>query len=105
MVEKATGFKLGSSGRWEETSFYPDDGKYLLKKKGAAWEWSQFGDKHGMTCPAFNKFGLMNCDLIFGSLRVQRDTLRFIKTYTVGYIDGDKLGNTPSISIGKCSPL
>lgn len=105
MVDKSTGFKLSSTGRWEEASFYPDESKYLLKKKGAGWEWSKFGDKFGMPCPAFNKHGLLNCDLLFGAVRVQRDTLRFIKTYTVGYIDGDQPGNTPSIGIGKCTPL
>ncbi len=52
----------------------------------------------------------MECSADFGSFVINTDTLRFIATYTVGFIDSrkdeeQKVGNSPSISIGSCSPL
>jgi hypothetical protein len=106
VADSSTGFKYNSNSRiWEQTGFRVSEDKKLLKKVGQGWEWSSFGSTYGEKCGEINSYGLLNCDILFGTLRFSKNTLRYIETYTVGYIDGDKGGNTPAITIGKCSPL
>jgi hypothetical protein len=48
--------------------------------------------------------GHFSCDLIGGDLAVDLGTLRFLKSYTWGYVDGvDNNRNTPLIMVGTCS--
>lgn len=51
----------------------------------------------------------MNCEAI-GQFRIDRETLRFLRTYFAGYTAYDSAGredtgNTPLIGMGTCSPL
>ncbi len=45
------------------------------------------------------------CDGLF-TLRMNKETLRFLYSYFYGYTDGvDNNANTPALAIGKCTPL
>lgn len=106
VANDSTGFNYNANtSSWGRAGFKVNDEKKLLKKVGQEWEWSSFGTTFTHKCGEINSHGYLNCDVIFGTLRFNKNTLRYIETYTVGYIDGDKGGNTPSITIGKCSPL
>ncbi len=38
--------------------------------------------------------------------RINRQTMRFMSAYLIGYIDGnDEKPDTPVLTIGKCAPL
>jgi hypothetical protein len=104
---KITGFSYNNTSKtWEQSAFKIGDEKKLLKKVGNQWEWRTFGQQWGQKCGSMNDYGLVNCDLIFGTLRFSKNKLRYIETYTVGYIDGgNNNDNTPAITIGTCSPL
>lgn len=88
-------------GPANEASIYPD-ASFEVKVIGDKWATKQceFGpDENGfMTCFGFG-----------GSLRFNSKTLRFQDYYSVGYVISDlsvdQSGNTPSVSIGRCSPL
>ena len=106
VANDSTGFIYNTNtNSWGRASFKVNDEKKLLKRVGQEWEWSSFGSTHTQKCGEINSYGYLNCDLLLGSIRFNKNTLRYIETYTVGYVDGDKGGNTPSITIGKCSPL
>ena len=48
----------------------------------------------------------INCNLFLGEVIFDKKTLRYLKTYLPGYVDGvESNANTPNIMIGKCSPL
>jgi hypothetical protein len=104
---KITGFSYNSSTKlWEQTSFRIGDEKKLLKKVGNQWEWRSFGKQFGQKCGQMSDYGWINCDLIFGTMRFNKNELRYLETYTAGYIDGkNNDDNTPAITIGTCSPL
>ncbi len=103
----STGFSYNSNSKtWERTAFKVDEEKKLLKKIPSGWKWSNFGSNYGHECGEINNSGFLNCNTLFGELRFNRNTLRFVETYTVGYTDGvNSNSNTPNISIGTCSPL
>lgn len=107
VTNNSTGFRYNSNAQmWERAGFNVTDEKRLLKKIPSGWRWSDFGSQSGHDCGEINSFGLLNCNILFGELRFNKNTLRFIETYTVGYIDGKNDNkNTPGISIGTCSPL
>lgn len=106
LANSSTGFSYNSNTRsWDRTNFKTGDEKKLLKKFSGGWEWSSFGEASTQKCGEINSYGYLNCDILFGTLRFNKNTLRYIETYTVGYLDGDKGGDTPSITIGKCSAL
>jgi hypothetical protein len=112
-----TGFSVNpSTKKWEQTRFRIDDDKKILKKNKDKWEWRKFGDKYANSdCTnggetnskeGFNSAGYMFCSVIGGSMRVSKNTLRYIETYEMGFVDGkDKNDDTPMIEIGTCSPL
>jgi hypothetical protein len=104
---KATGFSYNTTSKnWEQSAFRIGDEKKLLKKVGNQWEWRTFGQQFGEKCGAMSDAGWINCDLIFGTLRFNKNKLRYVETYTVGYVDGvNSNANTPFITIGTCSPL
>jgi hypothetical protein len=106
IANDSTGFSYNAkTNSWGRTGFKVNDEKKLLKRVGQGWEWSSFGSTFTQKCGEINSYGYLNCDVLFGTLRFNKNTLRYIETYTVGYIDGDKDGDTPNITIGKCSPL
>ena len=102
----ATGFSFTQkTSRWEESSFNIEEKKFLLKKKTGQWQWSNFGETNEYTCQERGQTSI-NCNLFLGEVIFDKKTLRYLKTYLPGYVDGvESNANTPHIMIGKCSPL
>ena len=102
---KSTGFAF--DGRtWTNATFNIEKEKKLLKVNGNSSEWLDLGQQNGMLCGGFSANGVLSCNLVFGELWFNKKTLRYMETYLAGYVDGrDEKGNTPYITIGKCSPI
>ena len=102
----ATGFSFTQkTNRWEETSFNIKEKKFLLKKKTGQWQWSNFGETAEYMCKESGQTSI-NCNEFFGEVIFNKKTLRFLKTYLPGYVDGvESNADTPHMMIGKCSPL
>jgi hypothetical protein len=107
IADATTGFRYDNNSKeWVKTSFKTADEKYILKKNQEGWEWLEFGSKTGMQCGEINEYGWLHCTLWVGSLKFNKNNLRYLRTYDAGYVDGkNNNDNTPVISIGKCSPL
>ena len=104
---KAGGFYYNNATReWSHAQFAIGDEKYILKNIGKSWQWTRFGDSWGPPCGDFDQNGYLQCQVLGGTLRMNKNNLRYLLTYEFGYLDGkDNNENTPSIKIGKCSPL
>ena len=95
-----------STKKWGHTNFNVKNDKHLLKETDKGWEWSNFGKTFGQKCGEFSEAGFLECDIIGGQLRFNKKTLRFLKTYVWGYVEGvDNDNDTPAIVFGECSPL
>lgn len=116
MPSKKTGFVFNTSSKsWEQTNFKTSEEKKILKRNGKNWEWRIFGSKDDWgNCGGddfgqggdFNSAGFIFCSLVGGHMRMSKNSLRYIETYELGFVDGkDQTGNTPLIGIGTCSPL
>jgi hypothetical protein len=105
--DKATGFSYDHRSKsWVSTNFNLRGAKFLLIKTSKGWEWRDFGASLGQSCEADADGDLIICNLVLHEHKMSRKTLRFINSYLVGYVNGgDSDANTPSITIGKCSPL
>jgi hypothetical protein len=116
LVDKASGFSFNKGTRaWNGTHFNPSD-KYLVKRSQPpdAWEVTKVGQDIAMSsCKNdFNDYGYLFCEGI-QPFRMNRKNLRFLTAYLIGYVHdglgstglGPEGSNTPSIEIGKCSPL
>lgn len=123
VADKATGFDFNKTrNEWVQANFRPTN-KYVLarsKQPNFAWEVKDFGQTvSSAECRnSFNEVGNLFCSGLGGSdFRFNRNSLRYMKVYLIGYwndgnpadrasvqlfAEGD---NTPSIEIGKCSPL
>ena len=124
VADQSTGFSFAKgSSTWIQTNFRSGD-KYLIvplvsgdfgfdqsvdasvvqygvKKFGSEglWYW----------CNAGIQYDFLNCKG-YGEFRVDLKRLRFLSTYTFGYVgsnsDGtEDTGDTPSIDIGTCAPF
>ena len=116
LPSKKTGFAFNLSTKsWEQINFKTNEEKKILKKNGMKWEWRIFGSKDDWSdCGGdgfgqggdFNSSGFIFCTVLGGHMRMSKNTLRYVETYELGFIDGkDQTGNTPLIGIGTCSPL
>ena len=117
MPSAKTGFYFNSSTKsWEQTRFKTGEQKKILKKNSGKWEWQVFGEKFGFSdCSnggesesqeGFNSSGYIFCEVLGGHMKMNKNSLRYIETYEIGFIDGqDKADNTPLIEIGTCSSL
>lgn len=120
--DETTGFFF-ENGKWGQASFR-DSRKFILKEvdaqsAGPSWV---VGEKiwelveTGMASPiAFcsdwtnlikrERSNAIRCSGLYKA-EFDKSTLRFLLSYFVGYTDGaDNNENTPTLSIGKCSPL
>ena len=112
VADMATGFCFNSSTKmWEQAKFNVDDKKYIITKleypKGAL-ELKIVGNQVAIHHSKEGFGPLGNVAVFeggFSEFRVNRETGRFIRTYTGGYIGGDQNSDTPWIEIGKCSPF
>jgi hypothetical protein len=112
--DAATGFHF-ASGKWESARFNAGQ-KYIVRpaKEDELKAWGQwvvvpFDEASPMAgCKEFNQYGwLTGCDGL-QQFRFNRETLRFVTAYLIGYVrtePGKENENTPSMEIGKCSPL
>jgi hypothetical protein len=106
--DMSTGFRF-EDRRWQAVRFHPER-KYLVSRSqrpNAVWEVKNVGHNSATVwCKSdFNDDGDLFCEG-FADFWMNRNNLRFQYVYPFGYVDGlDHAEDTPSISIGKCSPL
>ena len=110
VVDQMTGFKA-SGDVWHLTNFKPD-GKYVVRPakgdelKQGNWVVSEIGEEYATAnCADFNEYGWLTQCEGFEEFRFNRKTLRFLTAYLVGYVGEGAISDTPSIAIGKCSPI
>lgn len=110
LADSSTGFAFNSNTKtWNPTSFNVKDSKYLLSLNNGKWEWKRFGEKYGIPCSSnFNEKGYLRCDSI-EEVSFNKVNLRYLLVYPIGYVNGGIAGkegaDTPSMEIGKCSPM
>ena len=121
VANMATGFAYNKTlDKWDVANFNVDDKKYVVtrsKRENFAWEVKQIGRNIPVSwCKKdINEVGLLHCEG-FQYFKMNINNLRFMSVYMVGYIHyniKDDNGNimfkegenTPSMEIGKCSPL
>lgn len=120
--EQSTGYQFNKSRKiWQQTSFKPT-GKYLVKPNTDAthkgkWIVTEIGraDPSYRSEYDFTSTGALRCEGLVGEFMMNRKSLRFLRTYSLGYWTDAILGeaegsfveghNTPLISIGQCSTL
>lgn len=117
--DRAIGFVYNEvKQKWTEASFKVEEKRWIISESesaGYAYEVNRFGkdnlDLTSLYCKEdFSEYGYLSCDGA-GELRFNRDNLRYIKTYTLGYFNvlpdvnkiADADSDTPSMEIGKCS--
>ena len=104
----STGFKFDSNAKKWNRSFLSNDLKQILIKTDGGWQWRDFGREWGLVCDKdFEKDGLLICPVFGGEVKFNKKTLRYIQTYTAGYVEGidNNKSDTPGMTIGTCSPL
>lgn len=119
VADKATGFFFDKVKKeWVSTNFRTS-AKYLVtpsNQPDVSWEVKQVGEKwaHATCARDFNSNGNLICEGFGTEFRFNRNSLRYMNVYLIGYwsdgnpksgVGGEEGGNTPSIEIGKCSPL
>ena len=111
--DKTTGFFYSKEKKvWETTNFKPQN-KYLVKIKEkmpsiASATITEFGYPDPILDCKISLFdsGELSCHGTSGNFFFSVNTLRFIKAFMLGYIEGkDNNKSTPNITIGKCSPI
>lgn len=103
---KSTGFKYDKgTKRWEQVTFKTSEKKYLLKKVKGQWEWRLFGEELGEKCGLMYDSGWVKCIAPWITIKFNKNNLRYIESYVVGYLEGDDAGDTPSITIGSCTSI
>lgn len=119
ITEIAGGIGLNPNTRaWQGIGFGTDGEKFIVKQKAgnSGWGVKLLGfDYEGFSCPSEtgNALKIFDEDTLgcnspygYGVFKLNLSNNRFLATYAVGYIDGkDTDGNSPSISIGKCSVI
>lgn len=54
----------------------------------------------------FGHDGFITCNIIGGELKINLKKLRYLRSYTFGFVDGiDDGGNTPLVEIGNCTKI
>lgn len=117
VTEMATGFKFNkATSSWGVTGFKAAQ-QYLVKRvaeKGITWSITVVGHQSAMAhCENdFSDQGFLLCRG-YQEFRMNKKNLRFLTAYLIGYVTdatgapvlGPEGSNTPSLEIGKCSPL
>jgi hypothetical protein len=109
----ATGYAIGSNGKWEPTQFNVTKDRYLLRAKDGQWYWTEFGKEPSKSldlCTGFSENGFLSCKKSENEVLFNRKTLRFQIIHPYGYVVADTSvfkddPLTPYYMIGKCSPL
>jgi hypothetical protein len=109
----STGFVL-ELGNWRTGNFNAGEEKLLVspatpeQSKGGRFSYTvtrigQDGPIHYCEKPIVE--GIIVCSGMRTSFIIDTAILRYQEYYGIGYVHGDLPGNTPSISIGKCSKI
>src|SRR5262245_65466236 len=114
IADQSTGFKWDGS-EWVTASFRIDNMKFVVYEvAGNAevnFEVKQVGEefpRHSCNGRRFEQeyYPAMACGGLGFGFVMSFKTLRFQDYYGIGYVHGpDEPGNTPSLTIGKCSKL
>lgn len=110
----STGYSIGRSEKWEPKQFNVKKTRYILRKRGVDWFWTEFGKEPRSKidlCSPFNEQGFTECKK--GEIQVlfNRNTLRFQVIDPYGYVvsdaslDKEEPHITPFYEIGTCSSL
>ena len=119
LPELSTGFRWSETAkRWNQENFATDITKYLVEQSEVVGQEDSFIVKQiGSDYPAHNSCKrrrtgdgsltpLIVCGSIGYAFMMNVETLRYQEIYTIGFIDGlDRSGDTPSLTIGRCSSL
>lgn len=122
VTDMTTGFSFDSaSKRWNTTTFKataqfvvrrPNADDKALYEKAATAKWvvkeTGYPIPTAFCAEDFNIAGYLSCGDGLQSFRMNKNDLRFLIAYTVGYVGrakADEGGDTPNIAIGKCSPI
>ena len=107
--DQAAGFSFDESlGRWKSVNLIAEDVKYIISRIASSKNALSIvsAGAYNEECRSNKGFGNNNeayFECIYGEFRFNKNTGRFIRTYTTGYIDGmDNKENTPAILIGRC---
>lgn len=103
-----------TSQQWVGTSFIVN-GKYIISEPAPelwfgknSFVVTKIGDEiPSWYCKQpFNTDGYLNCQRDLGDFTLNKNTLRFMRFYNFGYLNGiDDNDNTPAVVIGVCSPF
>lgn len=110
--DHAAGFSFDqSSSTWKSVNLRAENERYIISGEtlsesalsivsaGANYEECHSNKGFGSTNEAY-------FECVFGEFIFNKNTGRFLRTFTAGYIDGlDNNQNTPAILIGRCSPF
>lgn len=116
VADLATGFVLDKAkNEWRASTFSGPLDKFVVSKakppEGAfrpqktAWEVKATGERVSQIwcTDDFNEFGNLICRGLTGDFRMNKNNLRFLYSYHMGYWN-DRTG-TPFMQIGKCSSM
>jgi hypothetical protein len=110
IADSSTGFDFNkTTKKWYPKHFDVKDSKYVLSRKNNIWEWKEIGQQVPMIkCGEFDGNGYLYCSGI-ETLRFNKNNLRFLLIYNVGYVTAGVIGvdgeDSPAMTIGKCSPM
>jgi hypothetical protein len=118
--ESSTGFAYDETNEsWQRSGFKSND-RYVIRpnrKDGLTWEVAQLGKNADLPISECgvqpNEAGVLICNGSGNEFRINIRNLRFIHVYWLGYWTYDpnnwvfknEAGDTPSMSIGKCSAI
>ena len=92
VADHSIGYALGSSGQWKPATFDVKKRKYVLKKSGMRWYWTESGEKADGSldvCGEFNEMGFIKCDHSEVQVLFNRKSLRFQVVDPYGYVVAD----------------
>ena len=116
VADSATGF-LFQNGEWRSQHFRTDSkfivrpGNDSIPERGDPWVVVRLGETYSIArCDGFDaESGWLNsCSGWLGDLKFNRKTLKYLRTYTAGYVNADpgkENDNNPLIEIGRCSAM
>lgn len=101
VTDKATGFSF-KNDQWVITSFRAN-AKYIIAMELGSFRAKELGTRFGASC---RENGLwIECSFPT-QLTFNKQTLRFLYIYPVGFVGGqDNNDDTPAMAIGRCSPI
>jgi hypothetical protein len=110
----ASGFAF-KSNKWDTATFNVEDERFVLRRvrdsddlPQTAWMITKIGNDYpeAICDNDFTDAGWLFCEGLASTWRVNRESLRFMYWYWLGYTRGEEdTKSTPNITIGKCGEL